>query len=179
MTHLLHAEIGEVLGGVSLGRCKLLRDSACGGKQNIPLFVGRPKSNETECCNVDVLFLDGGRVRGIVEIEEGNIVPTQVCGKFLTSALASFYQHARHGDVPIPIQDAFFIQIVDSSKLKRGRTAKLAQLGNIARSIENVLPLPAGGISYYKLFMVNGPGDSEGIESVMRWISESLPASPN
>ena len=178
MRHPLHERIGEMLRGATLGSCELVLDPACGGDQNIPLFVSEPKSNATEYCNVDVLFLEDGRVRGVIEIEEANILPTQVCGKFLTSALASFYHHKRHGSTPISIRDAFFVQIVDSSRLKGDRTSKLAQFENIRESIRSVLPLGGSAVTSYELVAVAGAGDAQGASSVVRWIEDTISASP-
>jgi hypothetical protein len=174
MQHPLHQKIGEMLRSASLGSCELVLDPACGGDQNIPLFVREPKSNATEYCNVDVLFLEDGRVRGIIEIEEANILPTQMCGKLLTSALASFYHHRQHGSRPIPIQDAFFLQVVDSSKLKGDKTSKLVQFENIRESIMNVLPLSSSGVTSYELIAVSGANHSEGISGVVRWIEDTI-----
>ena len=179
MPHPLHERIGELLGSAELGSCELVLDPACGGDQNIPLFVSEPKSNATEYCNVDVLFIRDGQVRGIIEIEEANILPNQVCGKFLTSALASFYHHRRHGNRPIPIQDTFFVQVVDSSKLKGDKTSKLAQFENIRESIREVLPLSGSGVSSYELVAVAGANDAENSEKVIRWIEDAISASPN
>ena len=58
----------------------------------MPLFFQGPKSRETTFCNADMILLKNGRVKVIFEIEETNIKPTQVFGKFLTSALSKFYE---------------------------------------------------------------------------------------
>ncbi len=174
MRHPLHQRIGELLGRASLGDCELVLDPACGGNQNIPLFVHDFKSNATEYCNVDALFHCDGRVRGIVEIEEANIKPTQICGKFLTSALASFYQHEKHGNQPLPVRGAFFVQVVDSSKLKKGKTSKLEQFRNIRESIRGLLTLGLDSVSSYELVAIAGASDIEGIEKVIRYIEKSI-----
>ena len=176
MPHPLHQRIGELLGRASLGDCELVLDPACGGDQNIPLFVREPKSNATAYCNVDALFHCDERVRGIVEIEEANIKPTQICGKFLTSALASFYQHERRGNRPLPVRDAFFVQIVDSSKLKKDKTSKLKQFGNVQKSICKLLPLGHSTILTYELIAVAGASDTEGVEKVIRRIEKAISA---
>jgi len=69
----------------------LLRDKACGGNQHIPLFCTSEKSRETEYCNVDMMILKNDKIKVIVEIEESNVKPTQICGKLLTSALSRFF----------------------------------------------------------------------------------------
>lgn len=178
MSHPLHARIGEGLRSARVEPYVLVLDAACGGEQHIPLFVREPKSNATELCNLDVLILGEGCVRGIVEIEEASILPTQVCGKFLTSALASFYHHRHHGDRPIPIREAFFLQVVDSSKLKRDKTSKLEQFDYIKGAIRGALPLQGSGVTSYELIAVAGANDTEGISSAVRWIEDTIAALP-
>jgi hypothetical protein len=45
--------------------------------------------------SVDLLILCNRKIRVIVEIEEADLTPTQIAGKFLTSALASHFNHDR------------------------------------------------------------------------------------
>jgi hypothetical protein len=61
----------------------LIRDEACGGRQRIPLFNTAQKSRKTEYCNVDLLVLKQNKIKMIVEIEESNVKPTQICGNSL------------------------------------------------------------------------------------------------
>lgn len=172
MEHLLHKKIGNVLKKVDYGACELVLDPACGGDQNIPLFVEKSKSNQTQYCNVDALILNNGHARGIIEIEESNIKPTQICGKFLTSALADFYQHERHDDKPIPICAAYFLQIVDTSELIADKTSKLAQFENIEHSIKSSLPLKDRNsrIISYKLITTKGVNDKMKLNEIKKWI---------
>lgn len=82
-TNQLHLRIGEIL-EKTLGNKKgivLLRDAACGGNQHIPLFCTSARSRETEYCNVDLMILKNNKIKVILEIEESNVKPTQVCGK--------------------------------------------------------------------------------------------------
>lgn len=87
MGHPLHKAIGKIIDEKSLPGCKILKDPACGGKQKFPLFSSKRKSRETEYCDVDILILKSNKIRVIIEIEEANVKPTQICGKLLTSAL--------------------------------------------------------------------------------------------
>jgi hypothetical protein len=64
------------------------------GDQCIPLFRLDKRSLAAEFCNVDLLVLHSSKIRLIVEIEESNVKPTQIAGKFLTSALASRFIHS-------------------------------------------------------------------------------------
>jgi len=58
-----------------------------------------------------------GTVTVLFEIEESKLDPTQVCGKFLTSALAKYYIHRNNPVAKLPIKDTKFLQILDFSKL--------------------------------------------------------------
>ncbi len=136
--------------------CSIIKDSACGGKQNIPLFCSTEKSNQTEYCNVDLLILQDNKIRVIIEIEEADIKPTQICGKFLASALSSYFIHKTKNDVPIGVGDSVaFIQILDTSKLKEDETSKINQGKNIEKSITNTLPIKGSKIKKYKLLYGN------------------------
>jgi hypothetical protein len=86
----------------------------------------------------------------VTVIEESNVKPTQIAGKFLTSALASHFIHDRHGVAAIPkdLRVAFF-QFVDTAGPPVG-SLKRDQWRNIERSIQSILPL--GGILEYRLF---------------------------
>ena len=94
MKHPLHEKIGNLIEG-SFKNCadlKIVKDPACCREdetdlQHIPLFSTDQKSRHTRYCCVDMLILQKGEIRGIIEIEEADIKPTQICGKFLTSAL--------------------------------------------------------------------------------------------
>ena len=89
--HPLHREIGMALKNY-FDNQGLILDPACGGNQNIPLFLKGQKSNKTEICNVDAAIIRNNKVKVIIEIEESTITPTQICGKLLTSILAKNYK---------------------------------------------------------------------------------------
>ncbi len=130
----------------------LIRDEACGGDQRIPLFNTAQKSRKTEYCNVDLLILKEDKIKMIVEIEESNVKPTQVCGKFLTSALANYYIHTSKKNETIGMDDSVtFIQIVDTSKLVKEKTSKPQQWKVLEESINSIIPLKNSRITSYKL----------------------------
>jgi hypothetical protein len=146
----LHEVISDLASEVIPAHCTLVKDTACRGDQCIPLFCSDKRSLATEFCDVDLLVLHSNRIRLIVEIEESNVKPTQIAGKFLTSALASHFIHDRHGVTAIPkdLRVGFF-QFVDTAGLPVG-SLKREQWRNIERSIRLILPL--GGIVEYRLF---------------------------
>ncbi len=132
----------------------LILDVACGGTQHIPLFCSDRKSRETEYCNVDMMVLKDNKIKVIIEIEESNVKPTQVCGKFLTSALSKHYIH-RSGKAEMD-QSVTFIQILDTSTLVQGKTKKISQWDCLAKSINEILPLRShSSINRYVLLGCN------------------------
>jgi len=148
--HPLHKAIADRLESIFPPR-SLIRDEACGGDQRIPLFYDKEKSRATEYCNVDMLVLKENRVRAIIEIEESNVKPTQICGKFLTSALARYYIHENKENEPVEMHDhVAFVQIVDPSKLKKNST-KPKQWKALEKSIQSILPLRNNRITSYML----------------------------
>ncbi len=82
--HPLHKIIGDIVQDNIFPNCKILKDRACGGKtQRIPLFRSNYKSLDTKYCYVDLLIIKDNKIRVIVEIEEANIKPTQICENIL------------------------------------------------------------------------------------------------
>jgi len=150
--HPMHKEIGDILERNLPQDCRLIRDQACGGNQRIPLFYTEEKSRETEYCNVDLLVLKENKIRLIVEIEESDVKPTQICGKFLTSALARYYIHESENNKRIGMGESVtFIQIVDTSGLVKDKTKKFKQWNLLEKSMNRILPLEDSKIRTYKL----------------------------
>ncbi|MBE0513137.1 hypothetical protein IBX38_08820 [Candidatus Bathyarchaeota archaeon] len=148
----MHETIGDIFEDFLPPHCSLIRDKACGGKQRIPLFCSAEKSRATEYCNVDLLVLKGNKIRIIVEIEESNVKPTQICGKFLTSALANYYIHNSKRNEPIEMDSSVaFIQVVDTSKLVKDKTSKFEQWKALEESINRITPLKNSRITSYRL----------------------------
>lgn len=148
----MHETIGDLFEDALPPNYSLIRDKACGGKQRIPLFYTSKKSRETEYCNVDLLILKENKISIIVEIEESNVKPTQICGKFLTSAIASYYIHDSKRNKPVEMDESVtFIQIVDTSKLMKDKTSKFKQWKAIENSINKIIPLKDSKITMYRL----------------------------
>ena len=149
----MHMAVADLFEESIPSECQLIRDEACGGDQRIPLFLSKEKSRKTEYCDVDLLVLKDGKIRIIVEIEESHVDPTQVCGKYLTAALARYYIHGTRNDEPLEMHDSVtFIQILDSSKLKADKTSKFVQWENLEHSIRRILPVKGSHITNYRLF---------------------------
>jgi hypothetical protein len=156
MPHPLHEAIGDFIRQMALpNACVLALAPECGGPRNIPLFCSVQKSNHTEFCNADVLIAKNGKVGLIIEIEESGLLPTKICGKFLTSALSTHFTH----DSPTAIhEEVVFIQILNSEKLK-DRTAKIRQGLELERAIRSALAFPWTKIKQYHLFFFKGVAD--------------------
>ena len=160
MNHVLHEKLGKSISESfsSEPGYKVMLDKACGGHRTLPLFMSKVKRRDTEICDVDILVVKDGKVKAIIEIEESDVKPNQICGKFLTSALASFYSNGKG-----PLQDLnspiAFIQVVDKSKLKVYQSKKPKQWDNLEEAMCRILPVGNSQISVYKIFGFNGPED--------------------
>ncbi|MBI5499793.1 MAG: hypothetical protein HY907_06090 [Deltaproteobacteria bacterium] len=182
MEHRLHQVIGDIVqeAAKGLSGVRPLLDPACGvpkaGHHNLPLFLSEEPSNATEICNVDAVILVGNRVEDyrikvVVEIEEADVGPTKICGKFLTTTLAKYLIHEKLGDRPVPFDAAAtFVQVLDTSGLKLGRSAKPRQWKNIEDAIKAAIrdtPLvKATGVTGYML--VHGNKDDFGRNGAKR-----------
>jgi hypothetical protein len=173
MSHPLHEAVAERIEGALSQDYELLRDPACGGEHQLPLFVGTRKAMDTRMCCADLLLLAGDRVRGIFEIEESGFLPTKICGKFLQAALADHYIHSIRKEGPVPYADrVLFIQVLDGAACLKhgGRKAQQGRL--IEEAIRKLLPLR--GLNDYRLFFVNGPCDDKGLNSVSTAVNDLL-----
>ena len=180
MTHQLHKLIGTIIRDNFSEDFKVILDQACGGRQNIPLFFYNKKSRETEVCDVDILIMKNRKVKVIFEIEETNVKPTQVCGKFLTSALASYYIPKDYEPFGMD-KSVLFVQVLDISNLKEGKTKKIKQWQNIEKAIQGILPIKNSNIDNYKLFYgdisdfrLKGEKRGELIGFLQKYLSGSL-----
>ena len=176
--HPLHKIVGECIGSHKFRNCKIIKDLACGGLQNVPLFCSEVKSNKTEYCNVDLLILKNNKVRVIIEIEETDITPIKICGKFLTSALSCYFIHESENNIPVGMSDsASFIQILNTARLKAGGV-KPNQWKNLEESIRNTLPIKGSKIRKYKLLHGNVSDfkgrNSSGCAALISHIKETL-----
>jgi hypothetical protein len=174
MDHPLHLAVAEKVRQRLDSRFELVLDPACGGNQQLPLFVGQRKARYTRMCCVDLLVLQAGRGRAIVEIEESGFLPTKICGKFLQAALATHFIHGSRSEAAIPYADkVLFIQVLDGSKCLKPGTRKDSQAELIERQIRNILPLR--GITEYRLVFISGKSDQQGLASVGKAIASAMP----
>lgn len=154
MEHPLHLTIGEIINSNKFPGCKIVKDPACGGNQNIPLFCENGKSNETEYCNVDILILKKDKIQVIIEIDESTRTPTQICGKFLTSVLSSYYNHTLEKNKHVEMSDSCnFVQIVKNPLQKN--SSRPEKWEYLEKSIKSISPIKNSKIKSYHLIYGN------------------------
>jgi len=150
MEHPLHLIIGKIINRNKFPGSVIIKDPACGGNQNIPLFCENKKSNETEYCNVDILILKNSKIQIIIEIDESTRTPTQICGKFFTSVLSSYYIHNMENNENIKMNDSVtFIQVLKAPE--QTSSSRPEKWENLEKSITNILPIKHSKIKRYKL----------------------------
>lgn len=180
MAHPLHEVIAELLKEAVPAPATLIIDQAGKGDQRIPLFVKDTVGREHWLCCVDGLVKVDGHVRLLVEIDESNVKPTHLAGKYLTSALANFYIHKRERG-PLPkFERVWFLQIVSSKGLEPN-SKKPAQWQTLEAAIRSIPCL--GNIHRYGLFaglksdfIPGGNQHSQVIEFVREAINDGEPA---
>lgn len=158
--HKFHLAIGELIkpseiepkGLPKSTPLKILTDKACAsGGHTIPLYsssasVGTP----VELCNVDMLIEVGGRAKVIVEIEESNITPVHIFGKFLVTAFSDEYGSKESGRKQFA-PPVLFIQILKF--VDKPKSLKPSQWDHIADSIRSILISPLHERKWeYRLF---------------------------
>jgi hypothetical protein len=178
LKHPLHKKVAEYLYenlDCENVYCRLIKAPECGGANNIPLFTDYDiKSNATEYCNVDLMIVRNDKIHVIIEIEESDITPTRICGKFLTSVLSNYYSNNIKKEPPIEKnENILFIQILDDEEAKKENSNKIPQGGNLEKSIRSILPI--GNITNYNLFYCskeNFEGEKI-IEEIKNFIKQS------
>ena len=157
--HKLHMAVGKLIDKTfnQPPSVEVVRDSACGGKQQIPLFLGE-KGRGNVLTNVDLMILKENKIKIIVEIEESDLAPLHICGKFLAPLLCETYIHSTKGNEKIGMDKAvMLIQILNKAKLSEG-TKKEEQGKKIEKAIINFIADQKFPIKKYKI--IYGSEDS-------------------
>jgi hypothetical protein len=174
-SHPLHVAVADEIRRCLSDSAELIADPACGGSQHVPLFMGAQRGRDTRMCLVDALVVASGRVKVIVEIEESGFIPTKICGKFLTSALATHFIHDSRMEGAVPYDEyVLFLQVLDGSKFLKVGTRKDAQAELIEHRIREMLPLPGSTVSDYRLVLALGPSDADGLAIIGRAVRDAL-----
>ena len=175
--HPLHEKIGTKIieCSKSQSNIQIYADHCFDTKAQNPLYPVNQKSRATCYCNVDILIIKNNEIKVIIEIEESDIKPTHICGKFYTSALSKYYIHpVNTKDQPIPMsEDVVFIQVIDISNLEE-KSQKQEQLTRIKNSIQGNLPLRNSKISNYHLIMFNGQCDQNAMDRLILEVKGSI-----
>ena len=132
--------------------------------------------------NVDLLVLSPDGIKVIVEVEEADVTPIQVCGKFFASALSPYFIHERKMDTRVAMSHSvLFIQVLDTSKLKKDKTSKIQQWCNTERSIQDAIPIKGSRVGHYRLlygdandFAASQTKRRELIGCIQAFLAESL-----
>lgn len=147
----------------------LLMDPACGKEgRHISLF-SMASGTRVRYCDVDILIATDAGARVIIEIEESNVKPVQIFGKFFASAFSDCYYEPEQSKPRPILEPALFIQVLDSTKLK-AESKKAEQWACLGESIRSILPCLRTRTWEYHMFFGESPERlkevSEGIELV-------------
>jgi hypothetical protein len=139
------------------------RARACDEKgRHVSLYNGATGTPQ-RYADVDILIATDAGASVIIEIEESNVKPVQIFGKFFASAFSNCYLvKGRHKKGYLPIaKPALFIQVLKSSKPKKGKSKKPEQWKRVDESIQSVLKTLFKGKWQYHLFTGVGSGPNE------------------
>jgi len=152
--HPFHKIIGDIFTDEKfpIKGIRILKDAACGGDHTLPLFYSDVRSYATRYACVDLMIIKEGTVKVIMEIEESNVKPLHLFGKYLASAMAEYYIYGRE-KIGMD-KSVVFIQILDTSRQKR-KSARNEQWENVKMSIQSIIPVKGSSIKEYKIFYGN------------------------
>ncbi|MCX7863391.1 MAG: hypothetical protein N2449_10400 [Bacteroidales bacterium] len=163
-TKNLHQSIGDFLSdqikqwnNKNNKQLTIILDKACGGSQNIQLFLSSKKTSFYRVCKVDILILVNNEIKFIIEIDESNIKPVNILGKFFASAIADCY--IDKNNIYSKSNQVCFIQIISAKSLKKNsnNSKKPKQFQNIKKKVNELLQnsnCQLGNIIKYKIFIV-------------------------
>lgn len=155
--HDLHKEIGDIISERLGSKCEILKDPACARSgeiaQNIPLFMGQDKGRESQLCKVDMIIIKDTEIKAIIEIEESNVKPMQILGKYLTSVFADSFIHDVYKDKIIRKSDgALFLQILNSKTCLKSGSKKTEQWDIIKNKLMKWSKSAGCGLDYDLLY---------------------------
>ena len=159
--HLFHETIGDIFDDENFPSkgITILKDAACGGDHTLPLFCSEERSYTTRYACADLMILKEQKVKVIIEIEESNVKPVHIFGKFLASAISEYYIYGK--EKYEMDESVLFIQVLDTSKQKNVSIRK-AQWTNIEESIRAILPFEGTSIREYAIFYGDKPDFKKG-----------------
>lgn len=83
--HPFHKVIGDIFvpENFPVEGIDILKDTACGGEHTLPLFCSDLRSYATRYACVDLMIIKDRKIKVIMEIEESNVKPLHLFGKYL------------------------------------------------------------------------------------------------
>lgn len=160
--HDLHKLVGRIVKEKFGEKAKL--DFTCNdseeAKQQLPLFYSdnsEDNSRSTQLCKVDMLIVSDGKVKVVIEIEESGMIPTKICGKFLTTGLAKSYSKEEVLPLANPL---LFIQVLKIRTDMPQKSSIPDQWFNIAKALRTISKVDDRGLYYVLIF-----GELEGFEN--------------
>lgn len=180
-SHPLHQLTGRRLTELVAKRWgfKLLLDTQCGGQGSLPLYDAPSPTLDHNFCNVDFLILENSRrtpeISVIGEIEESDVEPVHIFGKFMASAMSRYYAASQRSPL-IPYADTVhFIQVLSTREPLRARSKKPNQWTWIEAAIQGVIPRIGTPIATYRVFHEDQSGSrSELTEDLIAYVGTLL-----
>lgn len=160
--HQIHRKIGGLLSKNELPQVTIFRDSACQShdgddgepekKHRITLYKGAGPER-VRMCDVDILAFRDERKYVIIEIEESNVKPVQVFGKFFASAHSTHYDRKQIDKSPLR-----FIQVLVAAPANLKGSGKPEQWKALEAIIkDHAREWPDRTVEYFLLW--GGPED--------------------
>lgn len=165
MEHKLHKKIGVALSKIKADQIVL--DEACGGQQQISLFMEKVKNRQNRICKVDAAIIQKDTIKVIVEIEESGFNPTKICGKYLTSVLSERYIRDNE-NIPLSNKEVLFIQIINATNFTPEKKEQMHLISNRLKQLH------FKRLFSYSLFLMEKNEGSNEIEKIFNYISTFL-----
>ncbi len=86
----------------------------------------------------------------IIEIEESSIIPTKICGKFLTSRLSRYYIPYKKKEIPISDR-TLFVQVLSEERIP-DKSSIQKQWLNIENTLRDMRDFNGRKMSYKLIF---------------------------
>jgi len=187
-THPFHREVGAIIRRQDFPKSaglKILKDEACDEEGHKIYVYNRTTGTPLRFADVDILIATKKKpkeAKVIIEIEESNVKPVQIFGKFFASAFSNCYLPkggGKKGYLPIA-EPALFVQVLKSSKPKKGKSKKPEQWKRVDESIQAVLETLFKGEWQYSLFwgpqpeaLVNIAGGKGLVDSIQAFLEQN------
>ena len=145
--HPLHKRVGEIF--IECLGDKVILDPACGGNQQIPLFIDKTPRNDTKITNVDILVQHNEKII-ICEIDESKYNPNHILGKCFSVEIAKYWKLTDDREMKPLDKNIYFLQILRTDKLKKA-SKKPEQWNNIETILQGYFPRNKKNIKTYKI----------------------------